>query len=100
MTTFIINILAKAELKIGLSKSERIISTDVKVLGHVIRDSEQIGIYTRYDEIYDYDINECEPLDEKEFYLIQTNGERILNERYEISKIIEVFSENVEVVKE
>ena len=105
MAKFYIEVLAKAQ--IGFKKSQivtdKIITTTLVVEGELIRDSEQIDIYTRYEEFYNYDIAEAEPLANDEFETISYNGEKsdyYGSKGYEIKKIIEIFEEEVKFVKE
>lgn len=105
MAKFYIEVLAKAQL--GLKKSQmltdKIITTTLVVEGEVIRDKEQIDVYTRYEEFYNYDIAEAEPLASDEFETISCNGEKsdfFGSNGYEIKKIVEIFEEKVNFVEE
>lgn len=105
MAKFYIEVLAKAQ--IGLKKSQmltdKIITTTLVVEGEVIRDKEQIDVYTRYEEFYNYDIAEAEPLASDEFETISANGKKsdFYDSRgYEIKKIVEIFEEEVKNVEE
>lgn len=96
MSKFFIDVLAKAKIKRKNCNyaTEKIISTMLVACGEIIRDAVQIDVYTRYEEFYDYDITEAEPLAKDEFYIINTKGERQDNENYEIVEILEVFEED------
>lgn len=105
MTKFYIEVLAKAQ--IGLKNAnvvtDKIITTTLVVEGEVIRDKEQIDVYTRNDEFYNYDIAEAEPLASDEFETISYNGEKsdfFGSRGYEIKKIIEIYEEEVKYVEE
>lgn len=105
MAKFYIEVLAKAQ--IGLKKSQivtdKIITTTLIVEGEVIRDKEQIDVYTRYEEFYNYDIVEAEPLANDEFETISYNGEKsdfYGSRGYEIKKIVEIFEEEVKFIED
>lgn len=105
MTKFYIEVLAKAQigLKNANAVTDKIITTTLVVEGEVIRDKEQIDVYTRYEEFYEYDITEAEPLANDEFETISHNGEKsdfYGSRGYEIKKIIEIFEEEVKYVEE
>lgn len=102
MSKFFVDVLAKAKIK-GKNcnyTTEKIISTMLVVYGEVIKDVEQIDVYTRYEEFYEYDITEAEPFAKDEFYTINTKGERKDNESYEIVEILEVFEEDCVCVED
>ena len=105
MAKFYIEVLAKAQ--IGFKKSQivtdKIITTTLIVEGEIIRDKEQIDVYTRYEEFYNYDITEAEPLASDEFETISYNGKKsdfYGSRDYEIKKIVEIFEEEVKFVEE
>ena len=57
----------------------------------------------RYEEFYNYDIAEAEPLASDEFETISYNGEKSEfygSRGYEIKKIVEIFEEEVKNVEE
>lgn len=105
MAKFYIEVLAKAQ--IGLKNAnvvtDKIITTTLIVEGEVIRDKEQIDAYTRYEEFYNYDIAEAEPLANDEFETISANGNKsdyYCSKGYVIKNIVEIFEEEVKFVKE
>lgn len=105
MTKFYIEVLAKAQ--IGLKNAnivtDKIITTTLVVEGEVIRDIEQIDIYTRYEEFYNYDISEAEPLASNEFETIDYKGKKddfYGSRGYEIKKILEIFEEEINYIEE
>lgn len=105
MAKFYIEVLAKAQ--IGFEKSQivtdKIITTMLIVEGEVIRDKEQIDVYTRYEEFYNYDITEAEPLANDEFETISYNGNKsdyYASKGYVIHNIVEIFEEEVKFVEE
>lgn len=105
MAKFYIEVLAKAQ--IGFKKSQivtnKIITTTLVVEGEVIRDKEQIDVYTRYEEFYNYDITEAEPLANDEFETISANGNKsdyYGSKGYVIHNIVEIFEEEVKFVEE
>lgn len=105
MAKFYIEVLAKAQ--IGLKDTnivtDKIITTTLVVEGEVIRDIEYIDIYKRYEEFYNYDIAEAEPLANDEFETISANGNKsdyYCSKGYEIKNIIEIFEEEVKNVEE
>ena len=105
MAKFYIEVLAKAQ--IGLKDTnivtDKIITTTLVVEGEVIRDIEYIDIYKRYEEFYNYDIVEAEPLANDEFEAILHNGEKSVfygSRGYEIQNIVEIFDEEVKFVEE
>lgn len=105
MAKFYIEVLAKAQ--IGLKNSnivtDKIITTTLVVGGEVIRDKEQIDIYTRYEEFYNYDIAEAEPLAKDEFETIDYKGKKedfYGSRGYEIKKILEIFEEEINYIEE
>ena len=105
MAKFYIEVLAKAQ--IGLKNAnvvtDKIITTTLVVGGEVVRDKEQIDVYTRNEEFYNYDIAEAEPLASDEFETISCNGEKsdfFSSSGYEIKKIVEIFEEKVKFVEE
>jgi hypothetical protein len=105
MTKFYIEVLAKAQigLKNANAVTDKIITTTLVVEGEVIRDKEQIDVYTRYEEFYEYDITEAEPLANDEFETISYNGEKsdfFGSRGYEIKKILEIYEEEVKYVEE
>lgn len=105
MAKFYIEVLAKAQ--IGLKNAnvvtDKIITTTLIVEGEVIRHKEQIDVYTRYEEFYNYNIAEAEPLASDEFETISYNGEKSDNyssKGYGIHNIVEIFEEEVKFVEE
>ena len=106
MAKFYIEVLAKARI----NKTDnpmwdrlKIITTTLVVEGEVIKDKEQIDVYTRYEEFYEYDIWKAEPLANDEFKTISYNGEKsdcYGSRGYEIKKIVEIFEEEVKYVEE
>ena len=105
MAKFYIEVLAKAQigLKDANVVTDKIITTTLVVEGEVIRDKEQIDVYTRYEEFYEYDITEAEPLVSDEFETISYNGEKsdfFGSRGYEIKKILEIYEEEVKYVEE
>ena len=105
MAKFYIEVLAKAQ--IGFEKSQivtdKIITTTLIVEGEVIRDKEQIDVYTRYEEFYNYDIAEAEPLANDEFETISYNGNKsdyYASNGYVIHNIVEIFEEEVKFIEE
>ena len=105
MAKFYIEVLAKAQ--IGFKKSQtltdKIITTTLVVEGEVIRDKEQIDVYTRYEEFYNYDIAEAEPLANDEFETISANGNKsdyYASKGYVINNIVEVFEEEIKNIEE
>lgn len=105
MAKFYIEVLAKAQ--IGFEKSQvvtdQIITTTLIVEGEVIRDKEQIDAYIRYEEFYNYDIAEAEPLANDEFETIGANGNKsdyYGSKGYVIHNIVEIFEEEVKFVEE
>lgn len=105
MAKFYIEVLAKAQ--IGFEKSQivtdKIITTTLIVEGEVIRDKEQIDVYTRYEEFYNYDITEAEPLANDEFETISANGNKSdyhASKGYMIHNIVEIFEEEIKFVEE
>lgn len=105
MAKFYIEVLAKAQ--IGFEKSQivtdKIITTTLIVEGEVIKDKEQIDVYTRYEEFYNYDIAEAEPLANDEFETISYNGEKsdfFGSQGYVIHNIVEIFEEEVKFAEE
>ena len=105
MAKFYIEVLAKAQIGFKNAKviTDKIITTTLIVEGEVIRDKEQIDVYTRYEEFYNYDIVEAEPLANDEFETISYNGEKsdfFSSRGYEIKKIVEIFEEEVKYVEE
>lgn len=106
MAKFYIEALAKARI----NKTDNPIWDEIKIItttlvceGEVIRDKEQIDVYTRYEEFYEYDIWEAEPLANDEFEVISYNGEKsdfYGSRGYEIKKIVEIFEEKVKFVEE
>lgn len=105
MAKFYIEVLAKAQIGFGKSQivTDKIITTTLVVEGEIIRDREQIDVYTRYEEFYNYDIAEAEPLASDEFATISYNGEKnnyYGSKGYEIKKIIEIYEEEVKFVEE
>ena len=105
MAKFYIEVLAKAQIgfKNANVVTDKIITTTLVVEGEVIRDKEQIDVYTPYEEFYNYDIVEAEPLASDEFETISCDGEKsdfFSSNGYEIKKIIEIFEEKVKFVEE
>jgi hypothetical protein len=105
MAKFYIEVLAKAQ--IGFEKSQivtdKIITTTLIVEGEVIRDKEQIDVYTRYEEFYNYDIAEAEPLANDEFETISYNGNKsdyYASNGYVIHNIVEIFEKEIKFVEE
>lgn len=105
MAKFYIEVLAKAQ--IGFEKSQivtdKIITTTLVCEGEVVKDKEQIDVYTRYEEFYNYDITEAEPLASDEFETISYNGEKSDNyssKGYVIKNIVEIFEEEVKFIEE
>lgn len=105
MAKFYIEVLAKAQ--IGLKDTnivtDKIITTTLVVEGEVIRDIEYIDIYKRYEEFYNYNIAEAEPLANDEFETISYDGKKddfFSSRGYEIKKIVEIFEEDVNFVEE
>ena len=106
MAKFYIEVLAKARINKTdnpIWDVKKIITTTLVCEGGVIRDKEQIDIYTRYEEFYNYDITEAEPLANDEFETITYNGEKsdyYGSKGYEIKKIIEIYEEEVKFIEE
>lgn len=105
MAKFYIEVLAKAQIgfKNANVVTDKIITTTLIVEGEVIRDKEQIDVYTRYEEFYNYDIAEAKPLANDEFETISANGNKrdyYGSRGYEIKKIVEIFEEEVKFVEE
>ena len=106
MAKFYIEVLAKAEIGKKENKNftiEKIITTTLVCNGEIAKDKEQIGVYTRYEEFYNYDITEAEPLANDEFEVVSYNGDKsdfYGSRGYEIKKIVEIFEEEVKFVEE
>lgn len=105
MAKFIIDVLAKARIrKTGtLYATEKIITTTVEVEGEVIKDKEQIEIYTRLEEFYEYDILEARPLANDGFEVIDAKGNKQVyyaKMGYVISELIEIFDEDIRFIEE
>ena len=105
MAKFYIEVLATAQ--IGFEKSQivtnKIITTTLVVEGEAIRDKEQIGVYTRYEEFYNYDITEAEPLANDKFETISANGNKsdyYASKGYIIHNIVEIFEEEIKFIEE
>ena len=78
----------------------KIISTTVEVPGEVARDIEEIDAYIRYEEFYEYDIDEAAPIAKDEFYLVDSKGNKNDNTDYEIMELLEIYDESVSFIKE
>lgn len=107
MTKIYVEVLAKAQLERKIEKNSfyetKIITTMMTIEGEIIKDREQIDIYTRADEYYEYDILKAEPLASNEFETIGSDGEKsnyYSDHGYKIKKIIEVYEEEIKFAEE
>lgn len=97
---FYISVLAKAKIanKNTTRTIDKIITTTLVTNGEIIIDKEQIDVYTKYEEFYDYDISEAKPLENGNFETINHIGEKSSyynGEGYEIKEIIEIFEHDI-----
>ncbi len=107
MAKIYIEVLAKAQLELKIEKNSlnetKIITTTLVVEGEIIKDREQIEIYTRSDEYCEYDVVDAEPLASNEFETICSNGEKssyYSDHGYKIKKIVEVYEEEIKYTEE
>ena len=91
------NVLALAKIGTDYNKQEKIISFFGICDGIYYPDWQEDGNYWHDEGTCDFDLGKVKPIDEKDFYIIDYDGDKKENEKYKIFEIIKVFEEDLEM---